>query len=615
MNNSNKSYSGNKYSSSNNIITCKIRNSKKFYSGASGFISSKYDTKVISIIRCAPERFWHANTKEWEVALTYLDSTINSLKANGYTVDITDERSVDSKYGVYAPIPAIDIPADYKFKTKAWGKFQLEGVKHGINNDKFLLLDEQGLGKSWQALQIACIRKKLKGYKHCLIIYCVNSNKYNWMEEIEKHTFEKGYLLGTRYRKKTGKAYIDSNEEKLKDITNMNDCFFQITNVETLRYSEKIKVKKRNGIEKTETIFPIVNKLVELINSGDIGYIICDEIHKCKDSNSQIGKALLELSKCDNVGMSGTILMNSPVDLYTPLKFIQAETHSLTQFKQHYCVFGGFGGHQIISYKNLGELQTLLSNHMIRRLKSEELNLPPKIDIVKYVELDKDQQAIYDEIKEDTINNIEEYLNRRNNIDKVSTNMTPLSMLIRLRQATGNPSILTSKSVSNAKFNMLKELVEELNATHQKFIVFSNWTSVLNDAFKLLADLGLNPALYTGQNVKEREAEKQRFKTDDKCRCICGTIDAMGTGNTLTEATTVIFLDEPWTKANKNQAEDRAHRIGTTSSINIITLIAKDTIDERIHDIVYKKGKMSDIIVDKELDAVANEDMVRYLLS
>jgi hypothetical protein len=72
--------------------------------------------------------------------------------------------------------------------------------------------------------------------------------------------------------------------------------------------------------------------------------------------------------------------------------------------------------------------------------------------------------------------------------------------------------------------------------------------------------------------------------------------------------------EKPFTET-KEQAEDRAYRIGTKSSVNIITLIAKDTIDEKIHDLVYKKGKMSDIIVDKEIDAVTNEKMVQYLLS
>jgi SNF2 family DNA or RNA helicase len=393
----------------------------------------------------------------------------------------------------------------------------------------------------------------------------------------------------------------------------MNNAFFQITNIETLRYSKQISVVGKNGVPKNKTIYPFVEKVKELIDSGMIGYIIVDECHKCKDAHSRQGSALLELKECPNVCMSGTFLLNSPIDLFTVLQMSGAENHSLTQFKQHYCIFGGFGGHQIVSYKNLGELQTLLSSVMIRRLKKDNLDLPPKIDTVKYVELDKDQQAIYDEIKEETIDNIANY--RVSNIDKISKNMTPLTMLTRLRQTTGNPNIVTSKKISNAKFDMLKDIVEELNTNNEKFIVFSNWTSVLNDAYKLLTELGLQPALYTGENTKTREVEKNRFKTDNNCRCICGTIGAMGTGITLTEATTVIFLDEPWNRGTKEQAEDRAYRIGTTKTVNIITLIAKDTIDEKVHNLVYRKGKMSDVIVDKEIDAVANEQMVQYLLS
>ena len=616
-NNSNgKGYSkSTNHISSNKVVNCIIRKSKKSYSGVSGFLSFSYDTKVINIIKCAPERYWHSDKKEWEVPDTYLKGTLDSIRKSGYTINESDERDPNEKYDIYAPKAEINIPSDYEFKTQPWAKFQLDGVKYGLNNDKFLLLDEQGLGKSWQALQIACIRKKLKGYKHCLVICCVNPNKYNWMDEVEQHTNEKGYILGTRYRKKTGKKYIGSNEDRLADIRNMNDAFFQITNVETLRYSTTVTTINRSGIPKKKTVYPIVEEIVKLIENGDIGYIITDEIHKVKDSTSQIGKALLAISNCDNVGMSGTILLNSPMDLYTPLKYVSAEHHSLTQYRQHYCVFGGYGGRQIVSYKNLGELQTLLSAVMIRRLKKDELDLPPKIDIVKYVELAKDQQAIYDEIREETIANIEEYRNRTSNLDKISNNMTPLTMLIRMRQATGNPNIVTSKQVSNAKFDMLKELAGELNQNGEKFIVFSNWTNVLNDAYKILFDMGLNPAIYTGENTKERENEKQRFRTDNNCKCICGTIGAMGTGITLTEATTVIFLDEPWNRGTKEQAEDRAYRIGTKSSVNIITLIVKDTIDEKIHDLVYKKGKMSDIIVDKEIDAVTNEKMVQYLLS
>lgn len=607
-----KEYTRNIYNGGNNynfkpkikLVEVTLKNSKKTYDGISAFIKTPYDTRIIQIIKSSPERFWHADKKCWEVAKSYSDEILNKIKNLGYEISITDESVIENNSKEFKNI---SIPENYKFKTEPYGQYQIDGIIYGINNDKFLLGDEQGLGKTYQSLNIACIRKSLENFKHCLVICCVNGNKFNWYEETFKHTYESAYILGTRYKKTTGKAYIGSSADKLDDLKHMTNDFIQILNIEALRHSYIEKKTLKSGKVKNIYHYPILDEINKLIESGDIGYVIVDEIHKCKDSQSQQGKALLDL-KCNCVAMSGTLLLNSPIDLFTPLKFIDAEQHTLTQFKQHYCVMGGFGGHEIVSYRNLGELQTLLNNHMLRRLRKDEIDLPPKIDIVKYVELGKEQRAIYDEIKAKTADSIK-------NIDRVKMKFTPLTMFTRMRQCTGNPEILTSAKVGNAKFDELLDIANELKLNNEKFIVYSSWTSVLNSAFKLLQDKGFNPALYTGENVDTRIEEKKRFKTDDKCACICGTISALGTGETLTEANTVIFLDEPWNKGTKNQAEDRTYRIGTTGNVNIITIIAKDTIDEKIHDIVYKRGKMGDIIVDKEIDATANEKMVQYLLS
>ena len=88
-----------------------------------------------------------------------------------------------------------------------------------------------------------------------------------------------------------------------------------------------------------------------------------------------------------------------------------------------------------------------------------------------------------------------------------------------------------------------------------------------------------------------------------------------GTGLTLTAATYVIFLDEPWNAALKNQAIDRAHRIGTIENINVITMICKNTIDEKINELVDKKGKMSDLLVDGIVTAENKAQLVEFLLS
>ena len=113
----------------------------------------------------------------------------------------------------------------------------------------------------------------------------------------------------------------------------------------------------------------------------------------------------------------------------------------------------------------------------------------------------------------------------------------------------------------------------------------------------------------------ERENEKKRFIEDPDCTVIIGTIGALGTMHTLTVANNVIFYDEPWNATDKEQAEDRVHRIGTSQSVNIYTIITKGTVDERVHDIIFTKSGVSKYIVDGSLDIHSNPELFDLLLS
>lgn len=471
-------------------------------------------------------------------------------------------------------------------------------------------------GKTKTCLDLSQIRKKENKIKHTLIIACVNSLKYNWFNEVLKHTDDKPYILGTRYTK-SGKEYIGSNEDRLKDIEsigknkNIDDSYYIITNIETLRYTKSIKVPlktKKNGVQrfKKVTMFPIVEAIQKQIKDGNINMIIADESHRLKNSASLSGKALLALT-CDyQISLTGTPVMNKPLDVYTTLYWIGYEKHSLFQFRKHYCILGGFGNHQIVGYKNLSELQAVLDKCMLRRLKSEVLDLPEKIYIDDYVEMTREQIKLYEDVRENIINNI----------DKIKLSPNPLVQLIRLRQVTGNPSLLSTKVKGiSPKFERMLQIIEDVIENGKKCLVFSNWTDVINPAYELCVSKNYNPALYTGANKDSRENEKDKFMNDANCKVLLGTMGAMGTGLTLTAATTVIFLDEPWNRATKDQCEDRVHRIGTKESPNIITIMCKGTIDEKIHDIVYRKGKLSDILIDKEEDIFKNPKLVNYLLS
>ena len=116
-------------------------------------------------------------------------------------------------------------------------------------------------------------------------------------------------------------------------------------------------------------------------------------------------------------------------------------------------------------------------------------------------------------------------------------------------------------------------------------------------------------------NAEDREAHKLKFMNDPEYTVLLGTVGAAGTAHTFTAARNVVFYDSPWNPSDKVQAEDRCHRLGTTESINIFTLVAKDTIDERVEQVLNTKDGVAKYIVDGKLDLRKNPDLFDFLLA
>lgn len=542
------------------MIKLKFDFSQKLSYKQSLYIKGDYNSNILDVIHSFQTRYYHRNSKLWECKIDYFPIILDKLKFE----DIQICGEVPKKFEKY--LKMLDIydeqDADYLSRTKPF-EHQIESFNYALTHNKFLLGDEQGLGKTKQALDIAVARKHKM--RHCLIVCGVNNLKWNWYKEVEIHTNEKAHILGSRVNRK-GKTVIGSSVERLADLKQIHDEYFLITNIETLRDKS------------------IQSQIKKMCSDGIIGMTIIDEIHKCKNSQSKQGKAIHCCCSYYRLALTGTPLMNNPVDLYNVLKWLEVENHSLTYFKNLYCEMGGFGGYEIIGYKNLNQLENSLNKNMLRRRKEEVLDLPPKIYTDELLDLDSSQDKLYRDVTNQIIEDI----------DRIMLLPNPLTELIRLRQVTSNPNILTSKNITNVKYDRIVDILE---STTDKVIIFSNWTKVINPLYIKLSSLGYNPALVTGES-KDPILEMNKFQSDNTCKVILGTTPALGTGYTLTAANTVIFIDEPWSKAIKDQAEDRCHRIGTKGTVNIITLICKDTIDERIHQIIKDKGELSDRIVD-----------------
>lgn len=181
----------------------------------SAFVSFDYNPDIVSFIKQMGTRIYNPNNHTWEMPINNIIALCNKFE--------NEEIKI---FGIYEDLHKqefeIDIPKDFEFKTKPFSH-QIDGVRFGLNKKKFLLCDDQGLGKTKQIIDLVGCLEKTDKINKVLIVCGVNSLKYNWQSEINIHSDEKGWVLGTRFRKTTGKAYEGSTKDKLADLNNLPD--------------------------------------------------------------------------------------------------------------------------------------------------------------------------------------------------------------------------------------------------------------------------------------------------------------------------------------------------------------------------------------------------------
>lgn len=481
-----------------------------------------------------------------------------------------DEVTVTLHTGQQKICPRI-FSSQRNYKTPPF-PYQQQGIDYGLSgHNNWLLLDAPGLGKTLQLTYLAKELKERQGLQHCLIICGINTLKTNWKNEIEKHSNLSCRILGQRITKK-GNFVVDGIQERLKQLKEPIDEFFVITNVETLREDKIVQAILKNKYNKFDMI-------------------VVDEIHRMKNPNSQQGKNFLKLNKAKyKVGATGTLLLNNPLDAYVPLKWIGAERSNYSTFRYYYCNYGGPFGNMLVGFKNVQVLQDQIKKYSLRRTK-DILNLPPKNIIHEYVDMSDAQSIFYENVKAGVAQEV----------NKVKLNAANvLSLVARLRQATACPSILTTESIPSAKMDRAEDLVEQIVGSGYKVVIFSTFKQTVYELAQRLRQYKLVVA--TGdQSDAEIEAAKQALQEDPETKIFIGTTAKCGTGITLTAASYMIFIDHPWTAADCTQCEDRIYRIGSNNAVFIYYLISKNTIDERVQEVVNDKSLIADYIVDDQV--------------
>lgn len=526
-------------------------------------IKFDFNQEVINIIKQCNKYNYDKKSYTWEVPinslsflldnLTYVDDITLSLKKEDNNIEKLIPKNINN------------------YRTKPF-KHQLEGIEYGLNNNNWLLLDSPGLGKSIQMIYLAEELKAQKGLEHCLIICGINTLKTNWKKEIKKHSNLDCRILGEKISKKGNVSYA-SIKERAAELMNPINEFFIITNIETLRSDDIIQAFRTT--------------------KNKIGMIVLDEAHKCKGTSATQSNNLLKLKDYDyKIALTGTLLMNKPIDAFVPLKWIGKEKATLTNFKSQYCEFGGFGGHQIIGFKNIDILKELIDSCSLRRTKDILEDLPPKTVIKEIIELDDQHRKFYDNVK----NGVKEECDK---IELKAGNV--LALTTRLRQATACPSSLTTTPIMSSKIQRAVDLVEEICSQGNKVVIMSTFKDPVDQLKLLLKDY--NPLIGYGDMKEDIDKNVDLFQTDDKYKVFICTSSKCGTGITLNAASYMIMLDTPFTYAATEQCEDRIHRIGSHEPVFIYRLICQNTFDEIVDNIVETKKAISDFIIDDKLDA------------
>lgn len=553
------------------MIKLEEKQTKKLPGKTSIFVDFEYKAELVDVMHQVPNAIFHKKDKLWETPLTELSRLITFLH-NYDDIDLImlkDKPKQEDK--VYSLLDYKTTPYDY----------QLDGIQFGLNHDRCLILDQPGLGKTIQCIYIAQERYYKGEIEHCLIVCGLNTLKFNWKKEIEQHSDLSAKILGERINKK-GKLVVDGVDTRLQQLKEPIEEFFVITNIETLR-DDRVLKELNKGVNK-------------------FGMIVADEIHKMNNIVSAQGKNFSKLKSKYKIGLTGTFLVNSPLDAYMALKWVDIDRSTATNFKYFYSVYGGRFGNELIGYKNLEILKDQLSDISIRRTK-DILNLPEKNYIHELLEMDDKQSKFYNNIVERIIEEVDKV-----NIDKNNV----LALTTRLRQSTSDPSILTTENIKSAKLLRAKELVQEIISQGEKVIVYTTFKQPL---YTLAEELKKYKPLVCTGDTKEEEVWKRvdKFQTDNEHYLMLATIQKMGTGITLTRASYVIFIDSAWTRADNEQAEDRIHRIGAKKPCFYYYLWTKDTYDENVRALVDKKDALSTYINDDELTLDKMETLKKYV--
>ena len=452
---------------------------------------------------------------------------------------------------------------DYRFKTKPF-QHQLDALKESWNKEVWALFMEMGTGKTKVCIDNIAILFD-KGKINAALIIVPNGIKRNWRNELKIHLSDHiNYRVAvwSASPKKEEKTEIEQLSVMVDDLTVF------IMNIEAL--------STKRGYDFAYS-FLLRNQTL----------VCVDESTTIKNHSAQRTKNILKLSQHAKYKriMTGSPVTKSPLDLFSQVQFLDPwllDQQSYYSFRARYAVIvqrsvGTHSFQHIVKYQRLDELQEKIQHFSTRVLKNDCLELPEKVYTKRVVSLTAEQVKAYTEMKKAAITFFDE---------NVMTAASVLTQIIRLHQIICGHVKTDDGEVKSIKSNRIKELLEVLEETNGKVIIWAVYRYDIQQIEKTLGDKygKESVATYYGDTKDSiRQSIVDRFMDpDDPLRFFVGNPKTGGYGLTLTSSHTVVYYSNDYSLEIRLQSEDRAHRIGQTNKVTYVDLIAENTIDEKI---------------------------------
>jgi superfamily II DNA or RNA helicase len=453
--------------------------------------------------------------------------------------------------------------------------YQQQGAMHLAFGRRAMLADDMGLGKTVQAIAASSLLHQLRDIQRVLVV-CPASLKHQWAREIQRFTSFSTHV-------------IEGNLEARRSQY-LQPAFFNIINYELVRRDEDDLQRLRPDL------------------------IVLDEAQRIKNWRTKIANAVKRLSSPYAFVLTGTPLENRLDELYSIFQFIDPTILGpLWRFNQRFFQVErrSAGSYKVLGYKNLDELRQLIQPYVLRRVRDEVLkDLPDRIDNNFFVPMTNPQWKAYEEFRT-TVAQLIAKARRRPLTPK--EHQILLGALVKMRLicnalALHDPDLSPKdREKTSPKLQELAEILDDQvgsNGNGHKAILFSQWTNMLHLTYPILERQGLGYVTLSGDVPSaKRGALVERFFNDDKCKIFLST-DAGGVGLNLQAASLVVNLDLPWNPAVLDQRIARAHRHGQPHTVNVINLVAKGTIEERMLDtLAAKRNVFAGVFGDEESPA------------